>query len=281
MRTLTASGWVKAEPSVTTVERGIWARWRVPGLLALALLMVAGCAGGGPSGGYTFAWYILSPWDPRGQANLRFMLWGFWATVTISTLAMLISLTIGLLVALLGISKRRAFFVLSRIYVEFFRSIPLLVMILWVYYGMPILTGVQFSVFVTGLICLAISDSAFTSEIFRAGLQSIKKGQGEASRSLGLSPFHTMRLIILPQVVRAVLPALGNQYVYVLKMSSLVSVIGFQELTRRANELTLTEFRPLEIYSFLVLEYLVLILLVSWGVRTMERRMGTGVQGRD
>ena len=256
-------------------------RWRAPGLLALALVLLTGCAGNSAGGGYTFAWYILSPWDPRGQANLRFMLWGFWATVTISTLAMMISLTIGLLVALLGISKRRAVFVLSRIYVEFFRSIPLLVMILWVYYGLHILTGVQFGVYMTGLICLAISDSAFTSEIFRAGLQSVKKGQGEAARSLGLSPYHTMRLIILPQVVRAVLPALGNQYVYVLKMSSLVSVIGFQELTRRANELTLTEFRPLEIYSFLVLEYLILILLVSWGVRLLERRMGMGVQGRD
>lgn len=261
--------------------RRLWAHGRVPGLLALALVVLSGCAAAGQGGGYNFAWYILSPWDARGQANLRFLLWGFWATVSVSTLAMLISLVIGLLVALMGISRYRAVFVLSRVYVEFFRSIPLLVMILWVYYGLPILTGVQFGVFLTGLVCLAISDSAFTSEIFRAGLQSIKKGQGEAARSLGLSPFQTMRLVILPQVVRAVLPALGNQYVYVLKMSSLVSVIGFQELTRRANELTLSEFRPLEIYSFLVLEYLVLILLVSWGVRVMERRMGTGVRGRD
>jgi len=256
-------------------------RWVGPALLAASILLLAGCAVPGSGGGYTFAWYILSPWDARGQANLRFLLWGFWATVTISTLAMLISLSIGLLVALMGIAKRRPLYYLSRVYVEFFRSIPLLVMILWIYYGLPILTGVQFGVFMTGLICLAISDSAFTAEIWRAGLQSIKKGQGEAARSLGLSPRHTMRLVILPQVVRAVLPALGNQYVYVLKMSSLVSVIGFQELTRRANELTLTEFRPLEIYSFLVLEYLVLILLVSWGVRAMERRMGTGVHGRD
>jgi His/Glu/Gln/Arg/opine family amino acid ABC transporter permease subunit len=255
--------------------------WQVPGLLALALVLLAGCAGSGQGGGYTFVWYILSPWDVRGQENLRFLLWGFWATISISTLAMVISLTIGLVVALMSISRRRSVFFLSRIYVEFFRSIPLLVMILWVYYGLPILAGVQLSVFVTGLVCLAISDSAFTSEIFRAGLQSIKKGQGEAARSLGLSPLQTMCLVILPQVVRAVLPALGNQYVYILKMSSLVSVIGFQELTRRANELTLTEFRPLEIYSFLVLEYLLLILLVSWGVRTMERRMGTGTHGRD
>lgn len=255
-------------------------RARVPGLLALALVL-AGCSTSGGGSSYTFAWYVLSPWDARGQTNLGFLLGGLWATVSIATLAALISVTVGLLVALMGISKRRWVFALSRVYVEVFRSIPLLVMILWVYYGLPILTGVQFGVFVTGLICLAVSDSAFTSEIFRSGLQSIKKGQGEAARSLGLSPFQTMRLVILPQVVRAVLPALGNQYVYILKMSSLVSVIGFQELTRRANELTLTEFRPLEIYTFLVLEYLVLILLVSWGVRVMERRMGSGVHGRD
>jgi His/Glu/Gln/Arg/opine family amino acid ABC transporter permease subunit len=256
----------------------LWApRWRALGLLAVASVLLSGCAGGG----YTFAWSVLSPWDPRGQTNLYFLMLGFWATVSISTLATLVSMTIGLLVALMGVSGRRVLFLLSRVYVEFFRSIPLLVMILWVYYGLPMLTGVQLGVFVTGLVCLAISDSAFTSEIFRAGLQSIKRGQGEAARSLGLSPVQTMGLVVLPQVVRAVLPALGNQYVYVLKMSSLVSVIGFQELTRRANELTLTEFRPLEIYSFLVLEYLVLILLVSWGVRVMERRMGSGTHARD
>ncbi len=115
----------------------------------MALLRVlSGCSTTG--GGYTFAWYILSPFDTRGMTNMGFLLKGFWATVSISTLATLISMVVGLLVALMGISKRRSLFVLSRIYVEFFRSIPLLVMILWVYYGLPILTGVQFGVFVTG-----------------------------------------------------------------------------------------------------------------------------------
>ncbi|MEY3004143.1 MAG: hypothetical protein RLZZ491_1319 [Pseudomonadota bacterium] len=278
---LTANGLARLEPQVREALRVPRRHWHVPALGLVALLLLGGCGGPSSGGGYSFGWYILSPWDPRGQANLRFLMWGFWATVSISTLAMLVSLSLGLMVALMGLAKRRVLYYTSRTYVEFFRSIPLLVMILWVYYGLPALTGVQFGVFMTGLICLAISDSAFTSEIWRAGLQSIKKGQDEAARSLGLSPWHTMRLVILPQVVRAVLPALGNQYVYVLKMSSLVSVIGFQELTRRANELTLTEFRPLEIYSFLVLEYLVLILAVSWGVRLMERRMGAGVHGRD
>lgn len=242
------------------------------GLLLLCAFAMSGCT----ASSYNWSWYILSPLDGRGLQNLRFLLIGFWATVSISVLATAISMFIGILVALMGISKNRTVFLISRFYVEVFRSIPLLVMILWIFYGLPILTGVQLGVFATGLISLAISDSAFTSEIFRGGLQSIGRGQSEAARSLGLRPFQTMRLVILPQVVRAVLPALGNQFVYVLKMSSLVSVIGFQELTRRANELTLLEFRPLEIYTFLVLEYLILILLVSWGVRWMERRMRSG-----
>ena len=99
------------------------------------------------------------------------------------------------------------------------------------------------------------------------------RGQYEAADALGLSYWRKHRLIILPQAIRRILPALGNQLVYMLKMSSLVSVIGMQELTRKANELVVTEYRPLEIYTVLVLEYLVLILLVSAAVRWLERRM--------
>lgn len=247
------------------------------GLLVVMPFLLSACAGSS----YRWNWNILLPGDPRGASNSLFLIYGFWSTISISVLATVISMTIGLLVALMGVSKSRILFIVSRIYVEGFRSVPILVMILWVYYGLPILTGVHLSVFVTGLLSLAISDSAFTSEIFRSGLQSIKKGQSDAALSLGLSKVQTMRLVVLPQVVRAVLPALGNQFVYVLKMSSLVSVIGYQELTRRANELTLQEQRPLEIYTFLVLEYLLLILIVSWGVRVMERRLRSGVYGHD
>ena len=118
-----------------------------------------------------------------------------------------------------------------------------------------------------------LSDSAFQAEIFRAGIQSIDKGQYEASHSISLRYRDTMRFVILPQAIRRILPALGNQLVYMLKMSSLVSVIGMQELTRKANELVVTEYRPLEIYTILVLEYLVLILVVSAGVRWLEHRL--------
>ncbi|MDP3526604.1 MAG: amino acid ABC transporter permease, partial [Hoeflea sp.] len=143
------------------------------------------------------------------------------------------------------------------------------------YYGLPQITGLTIGVFWAGVIALALSDSAFQAEIFRAGIQSIARGQYEAAYSISLNYRDTMRYVILPQAIRRILPAIGNQIVYMLKMSSLVSVIGMQELTRKANELVVTEYRPLEIYTFLVLEYLVLILIVSAGVRWLERRMRT------
>jgi polar amino acid transport system permease protein len=136
-----------------------------------------------------------------------------------------------------------------------------------------VVSGLQFGAFAAGVISLALSDAAFEAEVFRAGIQSVPKGHREAAQALGLSPMQVFRLVVLPQALRVILPALGNQFVYVMKMSSLVSVIGLQELTRRANELNVTEYRPLEIYSLLVLEYLALILLTSWGVRRLERRL--------
>tara|TARA_Y100000589_G_scaffold140759_1_gene134466 strand:- start:473 stop:895 length:423 start_codon:yes stop_codon:yes gene_type:complete len=133
--------------------------------------------------------------------------------------------------------------------------------------------NISIGVFWAGVIALSLSDSAFMAEIFRAGIQSISRGQYEAAHSISLNYRDTMRFIILPQAIKRILPALGNQLVYMLKMSSLVSIIGMQELTRKANELVVTEYRPLEIYSFLVLEYLILILIVSAGVRWLERKM--------
>ena len=183
------------------------------------------------------------------------------------------AIVLGLLIALPVISKNKFSKGINWTYVELIRAIPLLVMILWVYYGLPQVAGISISAFAAGVLALAISDSAFQAEIFRAGIQSIDRGQIEAANALGLTYFQRMRFIVLPQAIRRILPRLGNQLIYMLKMSSLISVIGMQELTRRANELVVTEYRPLEIYTFLVLEYLVLILIVSAGVRWLERHL--------
>jgi len=235
------------------------------------LLALSGCSG-------NWGWYVVNPATTNGLSNLRFLLDGLYYTVLISLCAIVISVLLGLLIALPGLSSRRSFRGFNRTYVELVRAVPILVLILWVYYGLPQLAGISISVFWAGVLALALSDSAFEAEIFRAGIQSIDKGQYEAAHSISLNYPDTMRYVILPQAIRRILPALGNQLVYMLKMSSLVSIIGLQELTRRANELVVTEYRPLEIYTILVLEYLFLILIVSAGVRWLENRMQTDVR---
>ena len=247
---------------------------RSRGPAILLLLAAAALLGGCANASYTWGWHVVSPFDARGQKNLAFMADGFVATLAISLTAITISVILGILLAFMALAKSPVLRGINRLYVEVFRAIPLLVLLLWVYYGLPVLFGLKLGVFAAGVIALSLSDAAFEAEIFRGGIQSIAKGQREAAFSLGLNNWQAMRLVILPQALRRILPALGNQFVYVLKMSSLVSVIGYQELTRRANELTLAEYRPLEIYTLLVIEYLILILIASWLVRRLERRLG-------
>ena len=235
----------------------------------ILILLLSGCSG-------NWGWYVVNPTTDGGIINLKFLLSGLYYTILTSVVAIFISIIIGLVVALPALSKKPFLRGINRFYVEMVRAVPILALILWVYYGLPQMSGITIDVFWAGVIALALSDSAFEAEIFRAGIQSVDKGQYEASHSISLNYMDTMRFVILPQAIRRVLPALGNQLVYMLKMSSLVSVIGMEELTRKANELVVTEYRPLEVYTVLVLEYLVLILIVSAGVRWLENRMGAG-----
>ena len=200
-------------------------------------------------------WLILSPNNVNGLTNLKFLLSGFTTTIFISIVSISLSIVLGLIVAIPSLAKNKFLTYFNIGYVEIVRAIPLLVLILWIYYGLPIMTGISFSPFVSGIIALSISESAFQAEIFRAGINSIRKPQWEAGSSLGLNFFRKLRLVILPQAIRNILPAIGNQFVYVLKMSSLVSIIGIGDLTRKANELVVTTYRPLEIYTFFCLLY--------------------------
>lgn len=250
---------------------------RLGPLSAVAVfLLLAGCEAA-PG---TWGWHVIDPRTPNGATNVRFLLGGFWATIQISIIAAVLSVVLGLIVALPGMSSRWIVRLPSRVYVEFVRSIPLLPLLFWVFYGMPVVLrsmGLNVTVdpFWGAIVTLAISDSAFTSEIYRAGIQSIPRGQTEAARTVGLTYAQTMRYVVLPQAIRRILPPLANQFIYIVKMSAFASVIGMQELTRRANELAVTEYRPLEIYTLLVLEYLALVLVISFGVRRLERKMGS------
>lgn len=222
---------------------------------------------------HEWGWFILSPTNVAGLTNLKFLISGITTTIFISIISIMIAMIIGLLIAIPAITKNKYLSFINICYVEFIRAIPLLVLILWVYYGLPILTGFSFSPFMSGIIALSISESAFMAEIFRGGINAIKKTQWEAATSLGLNFSKKLRLVILPQAFKVILPALGNQFVYVLKMSSLVSIIGISDLTRKANELVVSTYRPLEIYTFLILEYLLLILIVSYFVRKLEKKL--------
>jgi polar amino acid transport system permease protein len=242
-------------------------------LMLAAASLLCGC-----SESYTWGWHVISPAIARGRGNIAFLLSGIGYTVSVALCAIIISVVLGLMIALPGLSPNRAMRALSRGYVELLRSVPMLVMVLWVYYGLPLILNISLDVFTSGVIALALCDSAFEAEIFRAGIQSIDRGQHEAADGLGLGYLDKMRFIVLPQAIRRVLPPLGNQFVYMLKTSSLLSVIGLTELTRRANELVVTEYRPLEIYSFLLLEYLALILVAAALVRWLERKMAVAEQ---
>lgn len=233
----------------------------------ITTLLLTGCSD------YQWGWYVLDPTTEQGRANVLFLMGGFGETVQISLLSMVLAMSLGLMVAMPALSNLRVLRWFNRLYVESVRSVPVLVLLLWVYYGMPTLLDLSLNHFWAGVIALTIAESAFMAEVFRGGIQAISRGQREASESLGLSYWQTMRFVMLPQAFRQILPPLGNQFVYILKMSSLVSVIGLSDLTRRANELVVTEYLPLEIYTFLVLEYLLLILLVSQAVRWLEKRI--------
>lgn len=247
---------------------------RTSALLA-AILLLTGCASSS-----TWGWYVINPMTPSGWINVKFLINGMGNTILISLIAAVISIALGLIVALPALAERRWLRILNRIYVELIRSIPLLPMLFWVFYGLPIIfksmgLNIPIEPFWGAIITLAISDSAFTAEIFRGGIQSIARGQTEAAQTVGLNYVQTMRYVIMPQAIRRILPPLANQFIYIVKMSAFASVIGMQELTRRANELVVTEYRPLEIYSLLILEYLVLVLIISAGVRWLERKMGS------
>ena len=163
------------------------------------------------------------------------LLVGAGVTIKITALSVALGVVIGLFVGIARISRIKILRVLAAIYVDFFRGTPLLVQIFLVYFALPVITGQRVDPFVAAIGSCGINSGAYVAEIFRAGIQSIDKGQMEAGRSLGMTWVQTMRYIIVPQAFKRVIPPLGNEFIALLKDSSLVSVIGFEELTRRGQ----------------------------------------------
>jgi polar amino acid transport system permease protein len=189
--------------------------------------------------------------------SLRFLLGGLGLTVGLSLLSMAAGLVLGMLVTFARLAHWRPLHVVASLYVDFLRGTPLLVQILWIYYSLPILTGVVFSPFVSAAIALSLNLSAFISEVYRAGIQSIGRGQREAALALGMSQWQAMRRVILPQSIRRVLPPLGSIWVSLFKDTAIVSVIAVPELMYRGKVLSIETYRPVEIYTIVAIIYFV------------------------
>ena len=293
----------------TGASRAIPVNWnKVPWwavIVVVALLLVVNAVRVSPDYRDTLAFlsgYTL--WVSRGVIT------GVVLTLLITIIAYTITVIIGLIAGLARLSKNPIIYTLATLYVEIARGVPMLVLLLYVsFVGIPMVIGWvnslgeamaswtwlppwlqgipialkdynirNVSEVVRGVIGLSIGYGAFSAEIFRAGIQSIEKGQMEAARSLGMSYTQAMRHIILPQAIRRILPPLGNDFIALLKDSSLVSALSVQELTMLGRQNVARTFRTFETWNMVALLYLIMTFVLSFLVQRIERRMN--IEGR-
>lgn len=202
---------------------------------------------------------------------LPMLLVGAGVTIEITAVSVAIGFLIGLFVGIARICQVKILRIIATIYADCIRGTPLLVQIFLIYFALPIVTGQRVEPFVAAVAACGINSGAYVSEIFRAGIQAIDVGQMEAGRSLGLSWWQTMYYVILPQAVRNILPPLGNEFIAMLKDSSLVSVIGFEELTRRGQLIIAQTYGSFEIWTTVAILYLIMTLAISRVVAWLEK----------
>lgn len=203
---------------------------------------------------------------------LPMLLVGAGVTIEITAVSVAIGFLIGLFVGIARICQVKILRIIATIYADCIRGTPLLVQIFLIYFALPIVTGQRVEPFVAAVAACGINSGAYVSEIFRAGIQAIDVGQMEAGRSLGLSWWQTMYYVILPQAVRNILPPLGNEFIAMLKDSSLVSVIGFEELTRRGQLIIAQTYGSFEIWTTVAILYLIMTLAISRVVAWLEKK---------
>jgi arginine/lysine/histidine/glutamine transport system substrate-binding/permease protein len=206
------------------------------------------------------------------------LLLGASVTLILTAISVFFGLLGGTLIAIGLISPYTPLRWLCRAYVEFLRGTPLLVQIFTIYFGLPALLqglglGFSFDRFPAAVTALSLNSAAYLAEIIRGGIESIEPGQWEASESLGMSPFQTLIYVIFPQAFRRMLPPLSNEFITLIKDTSLVAVIGFEELFRQGQLLVATTYRAFEIYAAVALVYLVLTSVSATGFRWLEDLM--------
>ena len=215
---------------------------------------------------YNFDWsVVIDRW--------RLFVAGAWVDLWVASIGFALACGIGLVNALLRTSGVRVFSIPSFLYVQVMRGIPLYVLLLWVYFGLANVTGITFTSFQAIVIALALTGSGYTTEIFRAGLGAIDRGQMEAARSIGLSRLRTYQHVILPQAFRVVVPPLGNTFVGLLKGATIMAVIAVPDMVFLANELNVTLFTPFEVFAAVAGLLVVMVLFFSAVVVLLERRL--------
>ena len=196
----------------------------------------------------TLDWSIV--WQSRNE-----LLQGAGLTLLLTVLTMVVAVPAGIVLALMRLSSSRILSTASLWFVEFFRNLPLILVVYWAFYVMPVFLHIQFSAFTTGLIALCLNVAAYNAETFRAGINSIRKGQMEAAIAVGMSRWQAMRKIIIPQAWRRVLPVLASTWVSLFKDTSLVSVIAVGELAHVALQIRSQSFRVLEMLTAMAVIY--------------------------
>lgn len=215
---------------------------------------------------YQFRWDII-------PQNFDFLMTGLQNTLVISAITLTLAMLGGLVIAMLDMSKFWPTRSLGLAFGEVIRNTPILVQLLWVYYVLPMVAGINLTAFTALVIGLSIYSSAFIAEAYRAGIQAVPVGHREAAQVLGLSPAQTFMRIVLPQAIRMTLPPLAANFVQLIKYSSLGAVISVAEITRRGMELSASIFRPLEVFTFIAIVYFVICWPLAMGIRLWERRL--------
>jgi His/Glu/Gln/Arg/opine family amino acid ABC transporter permease subunit len=206
------------------------------------------------------------------------LLQGAAVTLLLAAFGTVLGMILGTLLGIARLSPSKPVSFLARCYIDFVRGTPLLVQIFIIYFGLPVVAkslGFSFTLnqLTAAVLALTLNSAAYLAEIIRGGIQSIENGQREAAQSLGLGPVETMTYVIFPQAFRRMIPPLGNEFITLLKDTSLVAVIGFEEVFRRGQLIVAQNYRPFEIYTAVALVYLVLTLLSSVLFERLEQWM--------
>ncbi|MFG0213781.1 amino acid ABC transporter permease [Brevibacillus porteri] len=214
---------------------------------------------------------MSSSWDVIIDA-LPVLAQGSVVTLKITVISLFFALLIGLLFGLMSTSRSKVLRGIATAYVDFLRGTPLLVQIFFIYFGLPPVLDIKIPETTAGILALSLNAGAYLAEIFRGGILSIDKGQMEAARSLGLTHGKAMRLVILPQAVRRMIPAFVNQFIVTLKDTSLLTVIGIRELMNSGEIIISGNFRSFEIWAVVAVFYFLMIYILSLLSRSLERR---------